>query len=147
MHDRPVGCGRVERPDVLLDRPAGDGQGVAVQEAALEELAQHDGHATDAVEVMHDVTTGGLGVRDVRHTARDAVEIVDREVDARLRRDREQVQHGIRRAADRADHTDGVLERLARDDVARGDPTLEQADDRLAALACVVIAPRIGCGR
>ena len=41
-------------------------------------------------------------------------------------RDRQQVQHGVGRAAERDDRGDRVLERLAREDVARPDALLEQ---------------------
>ena len=42
-------------------------------------------------------------------------------------RHREQVQHGVGRAAERDDHGDGVLERLARHDVARPDARARSA--------------------
>ena len=43
-------------------------------------------------------------------------------------RDRQQVQHGVGRAAERDHHGDRVLERLARQDVARPDAALDQVD-------------------
>ena len=44
----------------------------------------------------------------MRHLGADAGEVVEGEVDLRLAGDREEVQHGVGRSAERHDHGDGV---------------------------------------
>ena len=46
---------------------AGDGEAVAIEQPGVEQLAQHDGHATDAIEIDHVVFAVRLHVGDVRH--------------------------------------------------------------------------------
>ena len=48
--------------------------------------------------------------------AGDALEVVDRELDPEVARDRDEVEDGIRRSARRRDRGDSVLERLTRDE-------------------------------
>ena len=60
-------------------------------------------------------------------------------VDARLVRDREQVQHRVRRAAERDDGRDRVLERFLAQDVRRLDAAPDQRDDGLAGAPAVVV--------
>ena len=67
--DRPVGGGRVELGQVLGHRPARDGQAVTVEQARLEQLAEHDRDAADPVEVDHVVAAVRLHVGEVRAPA------------------------------------------------------------------------------
>ena len=64
----------------------------------------------------------GLQIAQQRRALADAVEVVDRQLDAGLVRDGEQVQHAVRRSAAGRDRGDRVLEALARDDLARQQP-------------------------
>jgi D-alanine transaminase len=66
-----------------------------VQETGVEQLAHHDGDAADAVDVDHVVLAVRLHVGDVRHAAADLVEVVEREVDACLVGDGQQVERGV----------------------------------------------------
>ena len=95
MDDLTVGGRRVELGQVLGHRLAGDGEAVAVQQAGVEEVAEHHRHAADAVDVDHVVLAVRLRVGDVRHLGSDAVEVVEDEVDPRLRGDGEEVQHRV----------------------------------------------------
>ena len=70
VHDLAVGRGRVEVGEVLGHRLAGDREAVAVQQAGVEELLHHDGHAADRVEVEHVELAVRLHVGDVRDRAR-----------------------------------------------------------------------------
>ena len=78
----------------------GHGQHVAVEQAGVEQVLEHDRHAADAVEVAHVELAARLHVGDVRHAGGDPVEVVEVELDAGLVGDGQQVQHGVRRAAD-----------------------------------------------
>ena len=67
----------------------------------------------------------------------DAVEVVR---DAGLVRDGQRVQHGVGAAAHGHVEDEGVVERLARDDVARLEVFLHHLDDPLAGLAPELLA-------
>ena len=54
---------------------------VAVQEVGLEQVAHHHRDAADPIDVDHVVRPVGLRVADVRHAGRNAVEVVEGEVD------------------------------------------------------------------
>ena len=88
----------------------------------------------------------GLGVRQVRHPRGDLVEVVEFEGNARLVRDREQVQHRIRRTAERVHHGDGVLEGLLGHDLSRRDAQVEQVQDRDAGVVGVLVATGVDRG-
>ena len=92
-----------------------------MEQPGVEQLLHDDLHAADAVEVGHVVLAVRLHVGDVRDARADAVEVVELELDAGLVRDREQVQHRVRRAADAMRDRDRVLERLLGHDLARAD--------------------------
>ena len=87
---------------VLPERAAVHGQRVLVQEPALAERAQHHRQAAGVVEVLHQEPAGGHQVDEAVHAAAEPVEVVERQLDADAPRDREQVHHGVRRAADGA---------------------------------------------
>ena len=92
------------------------------------------GDAAGVVEVDGDVAAAGLEVAQQRRALADAVEVVDVELDARLARDRQQVQHAVGRAAAGGDAGDRVLQRLLGDDVARAQRRAEHVDHELAGL-------------
>ena len=143
VHDDAVGRRRVEGGEVLGHRAAGDGEHVTVQQAGVEEVLEHDRHAADAVEVAHVELAARLHVGDVRHPRRDAVEVVEVQFDPGLVGDGQQVQHGVRRTADRRRQGDGVLERLLGHDQARRDPELEHPHDGRAGGPGVAVAATV----
>ena len=71
-----------------------------------------------SVDVVHDVPAERLEVAEVRDLVADAVEVVEGQLDLGLVGDREQVQHGVGRAAEGHGDGDRVLERLLGQDVA-----------------------------
>ena len=73
----PSGSGGAMLGEVLGDRLAGDGEGVAVQQARVEQRLHDDRDAADAVDVVHDVPAERLQVGEVRHLVADAVEVVE----------------------------------------------------------------------
>jgi hypothetical protein len=103
------------------------------QPGALE-LAEDRHHAAGAVHVFHVV---GLDrrrdLRQVRHAAAHAIDVLHREVDAGLVRRRQQVQHGVGRAAHGDVERDGVLEGIEAGDRAR----------QHTGVAIVVVAARV----
>ena len=84
-----------------------------MQQPGVEQRPHDDRDAADLVDVVHDVAAERLQVAEVRHLRADPVEVVEGQVDLGLAGDREQVQHGVGRAAERHHDGDGVLERLA----------------------------------
>ena len=118
-----------------------------MQQARVEQRLHDDGHAADAVDVVHDVLAEGLQVADVRHLVADAVEVVEGQLDLGLVRDREQVQHDVGGAAEGHGDGDRVLERLLGEDVAGGDAEAQQVDDGLARAVREVVAAAVGRGR
>ena len=126
MDDLAVGCRRVEVGQVLGDGLAGDREAVAVEQPRVEQVTQHDRHAADAIEVDHVEAAVRLHVRDVRDARRHLVEVVELELDTRFVGDRQQMQHRVRRSAERHDDRDRVLEGFLRHDLARTDAELEQ---------------------
>ena len=103
---------------VLLDRLAGDLAERApstVFASPWSRPAFISSRATSAtparrVHVVRVPAPPGLHVRDDRRRRRDPLEVVDREVDPEVARDRDQVEHPVRRAAGRGDRRDRVLE-------------------------------------
>ena len=89
-----------------------------MDEAGVDELACDEGDPARLVEIGGDEAAAGLDVGDDRRALGDRVEVVDRELDAGLGGNREQMQDAVRRAAGRSDRGDRVLERVARQDAA-----------------------------
>src|SRR6185295_12922938 len=99
---------------------------LAVEQARVEQLLQHDLHAAHHVEVVHVVFAVRLHVGHVRDACTDPVEIVELELHACLVGDREQVQHRVGGPTARHDDCDRVLERILRHDLPRAQVELEQ---------------------
>ena len=97
-------------------RPSTDGTPAWTSEP-LRELARDEADASGPVDVRRVEPAPRLQVGDDRRRARDAVEVVDREVDAELARDRDEVEDAVRRAARAGDRGGSVLDRLARHDL------------------------------
>ena len=108
---------------------------VLVQQAGLEQALGDHGDAARVVQVPRHVAAARLEVAQQRRLRGDAVEVVDVELHAGLAGDGEQVQHAVRRAAAHGDRRDGVLQRLAGDDVARALAAGEDVHDQPPGLA------------
>ena len=103
--------------DVVPDTLAGDGHGVAVEEAGFQQPLHYQGYAAIAVQVGHDVTAARLHVGDIGGVPADAVEIGQAQVDPGLVGDGHQVQDHVGGAAHGNSHGDGVLECLPGEDI------------------------------
>jgi hypothetical protein len=79
----------------------------------------------------------------VRDLVPDPVEVVEGEIDLCLVGDREQVQHGVGRAAERHHDSDRVLERVPGQDLPGRDAAAQQLDDGLAGPAGVPVAAAV----
>src|SRR5699024_4276240 len=102
--------------DVPFGEPAGqvrgvDGVDAVVQQPGPVELAEDRGNASGAVDVLDVRGAVGGDLRQGRHGAGDAVDVVEAEVDLALDRDGEDVQDRVGRAAHRDVHRHGVVER------------------------------------
>src|SRR5262249_49986131 len=117
--------GRLDREDDVLPLALDDGSrdltqratidswSVAVDEPLFGELPRDERDTACTVDVGRVVATPRLHVGEHRRLLRHAVEVVDRERDPELVRDREQVEKAVRRAARRHDGGGRVLEGLA----------------------------------
>jgi len=95
MDDLAVRVGRGNVVQVLGDGLAGDGERVAVQQARVEQRLHHDRDTAGGVDVGHDVAAERLDVGQMRNLVADAVEVIEAQLDLRLVRDGQQMQHGI----------------------------------------------------
>jgi hypothetical protein len=124
--------------EILGERAAADRQAAAMQHAGVEQSLLQGLNAADANQLRHHVTTARPQVGEHGRSIADAREVREREIDSRFVRNREQVQHRVRRPAEGDDRRDGVLERLLRQDVRGFDAAVDQCDDRFAGAATVV---------
>ena len=121
--DRPVeGADHV----VVVDLRARDGvaERAARHRALVEmeqggEARQQRPDAARDVEVLHQPGAGRAQVGDHRHLLGEVVEIVEAHRDAGAPRHRDEVDHRVGRAGERAVHHEGVLEGAPGQDVAR----------------------------
>ncbi|KZL80902.1 hypothetical protein CI238_06658, partial [Colletotrichum incanum] len=143
--DLLVGGERGHVLDVLLHRLTGDGDAGAVNQAFLQEELEQAGGATDAVHVGHDVLSRGLQVSQEGGAVGDGLEVVDGELDADGVGNSQEMEHSVGAASEDVDDDHGVLESLARHDVARADVLLEDVLDGGAdALALGLLARVLG---
>ena len=96
----------------LGQRAALDVDRVEVQQRP--QLAQQRAHAAGGVEVLHVALADRLEVDQHRRLVGERVEPLERQADAEPAGDGGQVHDGVGRAADRHQHADRVLDRLAR---------------------------------
>ena len=104
------------------------GQGVAVEQAAVEEHLHDERHAPDAVEVLHHVAAGGLHVGEGRGRVVEVVELARLERNLGFVRQGDEVEDRVGRPAERHHRADRVLESLPRHDVAGPDAALEHRE-------------------
>ena len=143
VHDHAVGGGRIELGQVLGHGLAGAGEDVAVQEAGIEEVLQHHRHPAHTIEITHVELAARLHVGDVGHLRRDAIEVLELEFDARLVRQRQQVEHGVGGSTEGRRDGNGVLEGLLGHDHAWGDTEAQHVHDGLAGAPGVVFASAV----
>ena len=124
-HDRRVtagsvaACSQTRRPPssrrplpvALEPALAGHGQHVGVDQAGVEQLADHERHAARGLELVHVGQAVGIDAGEQRRRRRDLGEVVPVQEDAGRARHRHQMQHVVGRASGghQADH--GVDER------------------------------------
>ena len=135
MQHRAVKRGRVEIGQLLGHRAAAHGQRVAVEQPGVEQGTHDDRHPAHLVQVVHHVLAEGPDVGHVRHSPPDPVEVVQGQFHPGLVRNRQQVQDGVGRAAERHHHGDRVLEGLPGEDPAGGDAVLDLPEDGLPGAA------------
>ena len=131
-HGLPLGLDR--RVGDLAERPSVDRPGVLVQQAGLLQLARHETDTAGVVHVVGVPAPPRFHVGDDRRSCRDALEVVDRELEPEVARDRDEVQHGVRRPAGRRDRGDSVLERLLRHEGSRCDVVADELDGQAPCL-------------
>jgi hypothetical protein len=119
-----VGCrwtGNVIVVDGLPHRERVDGARVAMHEPHLVELAEDAEHAARVVHVLDVVVRRGRHLADVRHLAREPIDVADGEGHLRLFGDGQEVKDGVRRSPHGDVERHRILERLERGDAARQD--------------------------
>ena len=97
----PAACSAIVRPSTVGASPCRCGSSCLITAAVPPAL----------VQVARDETTARGQARHDRRRRREAIEVFELERDAGLVGDRQQVQHGVRRAAGSGDADDRVLER------------------------------------
>eukprot|EP00166_Cyanidium_caldarium_P004452 ctg_469.g230 len=117
--------------------PAGSSAGTSARFSSTVLPVQHR-NAADAVQVGHDVLAEWAELPQQRHPRGDLVKIVDGERHLRLARHGQHVQHRVGAAAQRHGHGDGILERLAGGDLARGDAALQAGEQRVHRVTAVL---------
>ena len=116
----------LRRRERVAERPARNGQGIRVHEVA--ELPQHGGDPARMVKLFDEMLPGRAYVDQHRRAAGDLVEAFKGQRNRDAARDCEQVDHGVRPAADRHQRRDRVVERLGLQDPRRRQPFLREPD-------------------
>ena len=98
---------------------AGDRDRVLVEHPGLAQALRDERHAAGLEEVDGDVLAAGLEVAEQRRRLADAVEVVDRQIDAGLAGQASRWRTALVEPPLIATRGDRVLQRVARDDVAR----------------------------
>ena len=107
-------------------------EALGMQQAVLGQLAHDRRQAAGVAEVLHQVLAARLQVQQGRDVPGQHVEVVERERHAEAACDGQQVDHRVRRAADRRVDPDRVLERRPGHDGRGSQVVPDQADDDLA---------------
>ena len=114
---------------VLPERLAVHRECIFVEKVILAKLADHRRQPARVVKILHQVLARRHQVRKRMHAAAEAVEVLHLEIDADPPRDRDEVDHRVGGAADRREHTDGILERLPGEDLRKDELVLHHFDD------------------
>ena len=118
------------RGQVLGERLAGHGHAIAVHEPLVEQVFHEAARAADRVEVFLHELAARLQVGEVGDAAGHLLEVSRREIDFHGAGHRDQVEHGVGRAAERHDRDHRVFEGASGHDVARLEIPLEERADR-----------------
>ena len=113
--------------DVLRQRAAGHGEGVAMQQR--QQLFQHSGNAAGVEEVFHLILAAGAHVGDQGTAAADLIKAREGQIDADAPGDGGQVDDGVGAAADGVEQGDGVVKGLSGQDLRWADVALDKLDD------------------
>src|SRR5882757_1564974 len=105
--------------EIFRNRPAGNGQTVAVKVSMVEQCLHQKRYATNLEHVFGNITTARLQIRDIWCLFEDFGDVEQVELDAAFMRNRRQMQPGIGRAAGRGYHRGCVFQRFPGDDGAR----------------------------
>ena len=105
--------------DVLAEGPARHGERAGAKLRA--ELPEHRVQPAHVVEVLHVVVPGGLEVDEHRDAAPDRVELVEVDLDPEPPGDRGDMHESVRRAADRLQGDERVVERVRGHDPLRAE--------------------------
>src|SRR5262249_55809657 len=128
---------------LLLQGAAGDGQRRPVRVATFYQAPGQHRDAAGAVQLRSSEPPARLQVAQKRRAPRDAVEIVQGQVDAHLARQRDQVQDSVRRAARRGYRSGCVLEGSPGQDLRGPEVRAERTHDDLAQSARGGLATRV----
>ena len=121
------------------ERTPGYGDDVFDQ-AGQAQLACHQGNTTESEHLRRGIAAAWFQVGDHRRARGRRFEFLEVENDARLMRDREQVQHRVRRPRSGRNRACRVSQRVRRQDVAWSRSTIAQAlHHKFAAAACRVV--------
>ncbi len=138
-------CGKAGQVgQVLGNRFAGDRQAIAVDQLFLEQQLHHGRRAADLVQIFLHVFAAGPQVGQIRHAVARALEVVDRERHIDGAGHRDEMHHGVRRAADGHHDRHRIFERLAGHHVARLDVLFHAQANRRAGTAAFVQLAWIG---
>ena len=105
--------------EFFSQRLAGNGDAIAMQQAGVEQQLHHLRDAAGFVQVGGHILARRFEVADDGHALAHPLEVIDGPFHFRSVGDGQVVQHGVGGAAGGHDHGHGVLDGLARDDVAR----------------------------
>ena len=116
---------------LFADRATSDRHATLVETPDLLETLRHQADTTGPVQVGGDKETARLEARHERRARADFVNVFELELDAVFVGDGERVEDAVRRTAGRGDRGDSVLERAARDDLARRHVAAHEIDASL----------------
>jgi len=125
------------RSDVLTQAPAGHGEGGLIQQPGyVGQLFEDGGDAPGAVDVL-DVnrSRGRRDLAEVGHPLRQAVDLLQIDLDPRLVRDGQGMQDGVGRSAHGQVEDQGVVKSLRREDIQGLEIACEQFHHRRPAPA------------
>jgi hypothetical protein len=127
--------------------PAAGRERAAVDQAVGDHALGDQADAAGGIDVERDVAAAGPQVGDDRRAFADRVEVVDRQRHARFARHRQQMQDAVRRAAGAGRGGDGVVEGVARADLARQQVAPQQFHHERSGAIAFLFAARVGGAR
>ena len=109
-----------------------------MEKACAEKLFHERDDAADFDKFGHEEASARFEIREDRNLFSDEGEIVDCELHACRMRDGEQMEHRVRRTAERDRDGDRILECLLRKDVGGPDALFQKVDDRRARIPAIL---------